>query len=41
MDYVCVTCGYIEKHIARGRLLDAVAEKWMRVVPRDEIPPSR
>jgi predicted RNA-binding Zn-ribbon protein involved in translation (DUF1610 family) len=39
MDYVCVTCGYVEKHIVSGRVLGAVAKKWIRVDPHDQAPP--
>lgn len=39
MDYICVTCGYLERHVVPGKQLERVAANWARVVPLDEIPP--
>jgi len=39
-DYVCVTCGYFEKHFPQGKALEKVASTWPRVVPIDRIPPN-
>lgn len=39
MDYICVTCGYLERHVAPGKQLERVAATWALVVPRDQIPP--
>jgi predicted nucleic-acid-binding Zn-ribbon protein len=40
VDYLCVTCGYFEKHLAPGKALDKVAEKWPPVLPPADTPPA-
>ena len=46
VDYICVTCGYLERHVAPGKALDRIAMSWNRLVPReqtgphDQVPPG-
>lgn len=40
VDYLCVTCGYFEKHIVPGKVLDKVGAEWPPVLPPADMPPA-
>jgi len=39
-NYVCVTCGYVERYISERSKLKEIARKWDRVVPEKSDEPS-
>lgn len=39
-NYVCVTCGYVERYISERSKLKEIARKWDRVIPEKSDEPS-
>jgi hypothetical protein len=39
-DFLCVTCGYFEKHIVPGKTLAKAAARWPLVLPPTDTPPA-
>lgn len=39
-NYVCVTCGYLERYISERSKLKEIARKWDKAVPEKSDEPS-